>query len=62
MKVDVLTLFPEMFDGVFGASILGKAQTKGLVSLGVQPTSVIMRQISTIRSMMLLMVGVEAWC
>ncbi|WP_458126358.1 tRNA (guanosine(37)-N1)-methyltransferase TrmD [Paenibacillus sp. Z3-2] len=34
MKVDVLTLFPEMFDGVFGASILGKAQTKGLVSLG----------------------------
>jgi tRNA (guanine37-N1)-methyltransferase len=34
MKVDVLTLFPEMFDGVFGTSILGKAQTKGLVSLG----------------------------
>ncbi|KQY83090.1 tRNA (guanine-N1)-methyltransferase [Paenibacillus sp. Root52] len=33
MKVDVLTLFPEMFDGVFGTSILGKAQTKGLVSL-----------------------------
>ncbi|KAF4325652.1 hypothetical protein G195_000621 [Phytophthora kernoviae 00238/432] len=34
MKVDVLTLFPEMFEGVFGTSILGKAQTKGLVSLG----------------------------
>lgn len=34
MKVDVLTLFPEMFDGVFGTSILGKAQAKGLVSLG----------------------------
>ncbi|NUU76382.1 tRNA (guanosine(37)-N1)-methyltransferase TrmD [Paenibacillus xylanilyticus] len=33
MRVDVLTLFPEMFDGVFGTSILGKAQTKGLVSL-----------------------------
>ncbi|MDR6722353.1 tRNA (guanine37-N1)-methyltransferase [Paenibacillus amylolyticus] len=33
MKVDVLTLFPEMFGGVFGTSILGKAQTKGLVSL-----------------------------
>lgn len=33
MKVDVLTLFPEMFHGVFETSILGKAQTKGIVSL-----------------------------
>lgn len=33
MKVDVLTLFPEMFDGVFQSSILGKAAEKGIVSL-----------------------------
>lgn len=33
MRVDVLTLFPEMFDGVFGSSILGKAREKGIVSL-----------------------------
>ncbi|CAM2898104.1 tRNA (guanosine(37)-N1)-methyltransferase TrmD [Paenibacillus sediminis] len=33
MRVDVLTLFPEMFDGVFSSSILGKARDKGLVSL-----------------------------
>ena len=33
MRVDVLTLFPEMFAGVFGSSILGKAQGKGIVSL-----------------------------
>ncbi|MFF2482676.1 tRNA (guanosine(37)-N1)-methyltransferase TrmD [Paenibacillus sp. NPDC058071] len=33
MKIDVLTLFPEMFDGVFGASILGKAKEKGIVEL-----------------------------
>ncbi|MCC3381377.1 tRNA (guanosine(37)-N1)-methyltransferase TrmD [Paenibacillus farraposensis] len=33
MRVDVLTLFPEMFDGVFNASILGKARDKGIVSL-----------------------------
>lgn len=33
MKIDVLTLFPEMFEGVFGASILGKAKEKGIVSL-----------------------------
>lgn len=33
MRVDVLTLFPEMFEGVFGSSILGKANDKGIVSL-----------------------------
>ncbi|WP_163876930.1 tRNA (guanosine(37)-N1)-methyltransferase TrmD [Paenibacillus favisporus] len=33
MRVDVLTLFPEMLDGVFRTSILGKAQDKGIISL-----------------------------
>lgn len=33
MNVDVLTLFPEMMDGVFRTSILGKAQEKGIVNL-----------------------------
>ncbi|MDO3410724.1 tRNA (guanosine(37)-N1)-methyltransferase TrmD [Saccharibacillus sp. CPCC 101409] len=33
MRIDVLTLFPEMFEGVFGASILGKARDRGIVSL-----------------------------
>jgi tRNA (guanine37-N1)-methyltransferase len=33
MKIDVLTLFPAMFDGVFSSSILGKAKDKGLVEL-----------------------------
>ncbi|RKP55432.1 tRNA (guanosine(37)-N1)-methyltransferase TrmD [Cohnella endophytica] len=33
MRIDVMTLFPEMFDGVFGSSILGKARDKGIVSL-----------------------------
>ncbi|TMV52008.1 tRNA (guanosine(37)-N1)-methyltransferase TrmD [Paenibacillus mesophilus] len=32
MQIDVLTLFPAMFDGVFGSSILGKARDKGIVS------------------------------
>jgi tRNA (guanine37-N1)-methyltransferase len=43
MRVDVLTLFPEMFEGVFGSSILGKAREKGLVSL----TTVNFRDYST---------------
>ncbi|MCK0470730.1 tRNA (guanosine(37)-N1)-methyltransferase TrmD [Halalkalibacter sp. APA_J-10(15)] len=33
MKIDILTLFPEMFDGVFETSILKKAQQAGIVSL-----------------------------
>ena len=35
MRIDVLTLFPEMFEGVFSASILGKAREKGIVNLNV---------------------------
>lgn len=31
MKIQVITLFPEMFEGVFGASMLWKAQDKKLV-------------------------------
>jgi tRNA (guanine37-N1)-methyltransferase len=31
MKIDVLTLFPEMFEGVFGSSILKKAAEEGHV-------------------------------
>ncbi|WP_334073009.1 MULTISPECIES: tRNA (guanosine(37)-N1)-methyltransferase TrmD [Paenibacillus] len=33
MRMDVLTLFPEMFEGVFHSSILGKAREKGIVKL-----------------------------
>lgn len=35
MKIDVLTLFPEMFSGVFGHSILNKAAEKGAVQYNV---------------------------
>jgi len=31
MKIDILTLFPEMFEGVLGSSILKKAEEKGIV-------------------------------
>jgi len=35
VKIDILTLFPEMFDGVLNSSILGKAQEKGIVQFQV---------------------------
>lgn len=31
MRIDVLTLFPEMFTGVFGTSMLGRAAEKGIL-------------------------------
>jgi tRNA (guanine37-N1)-methyltransferase len=36
MKFEVLTLFPEMFAGVVGTSILKRAQAAGLVSVNVR--------------------------
>ncbi|MBI4617825.1 MAG: tRNA (guanosine(37)-N1)-methyltransferase TrmD, partial [Planctomycetes bacterium] len=33
MRIDVLTLFPRMFEGVLGESILKRAQERGLVSV-----------------------------
>ena len=35
MKIDILTLFPEMFVGPFSESILKRAQTKGLITIYV---------------------------
>ena len=35
MRIDILTLFPEMFPGPFGASIIKRAVDGGLVSLNV---------------------------
>jgi len=35
MKIDVLTPFPGMMEGIFGESILGRAQERGIVTLTV---------------------------
>lgn len=35
MKIDILTLFPEMFAGPFDASIIKRAESKGLIELSV---------------------------
>ncbi|MGE5543929.1 MAG: tRNA (guanosine(37)-N1)-methyltransferase TrmD, partial [Bacillota bacterium] len=31
MKIDILTLFPEMFEGPFTSSIIKRAREKGLL-------------------------------
>lgn len=35
MKIDILTLFPEMFEGPFSESIIRRAREKGLVDIGL---------------------------
>jgi tRNA (guanine37-N1)-methyltransferase len=35
VKIDILTLFPEMFDAVLKSSILGKAIEKGILRVGI---------------------------
>ncbi len=35
MKIDIITLFPEMFAGVFEASIIGRAREKGLIEINL---------------------------
>jgi tRNA (guanine-N1)-methyltransferase len=35
MKIDILTLFPEMFTGPFSASILKRAQDSGLIGINL---------------------------
>jgi tRNA (guanine37-N1)-methyltransferase len=35
MQIDILTLFPEMFDGVFAHSIISRAKKKGLVTIAL---------------------------
>ena len=33
MKINILTIFPDMFDSMFNTSILGRAQEKGLIEI-----------------------------
>src|SRR6266550_569091 len=35
MKIDIVTLFPEMVEPALGASMLGRARTRGLVDIRV---------------------------
>lgn len=35
MRIDVLTLFPRMFEGPMGESIIGKAREKGLLEINI---------------------------
>ena len=61
MKIDVLSLFPEMFAGVFGHSILKKAAERMLLSAIKLSIFVSMLIINIEQSMIILMVAVQGW-
>ena len=50
MKIDIMTLFPEMINAVMRESIIGRAQDR-VLSRSRQPTSAIMRSTSITRRM-----------
>ena len=33
MRIDILTLFPEMIEAILGESIIGRARKKGLIEI-----------------------------
>ena len=35
MQIDILSLFPEMFDGPMNSSMIGKAQENGILNIDV---------------------------
>ncbi|MEE1119490.1 MAG: tRNA (guanosine(37)-N1)-methyltransferase TrmD, partial [Bacteroidales bacterium] len=35
MRIDIITLFPDMFTEIFSQSILKRAQDKGLFEVGI---------------------------
>ena len=44
MKIDILTLFPDMFMPVLGRSITGRAIENGILNIGIHDKGVFIRQ------------------
>lgn len=60
MRIDILSLFPEMFGGVFGCSITKRAIEKNILDIQItNPREFAL--ISIIKLMIQLMVVVLAW-
>ena len=43
MKIDVLTLFPLMFDGFINESIIKRARDKGIVDINIHITNILIQ-------------------
>lgn len=60
MKIDYLTLFPEMFEGVLNHSILKRAQDKGIINVNTINFEIILL-ISIIKLMITHLVVAKVW-
>ena len=61
MKIDVLTLFPEMFRPVMESSMLGRAVAAGILQIKASPTYGSSAMTSTIRRMIIPSEAEAAW-
>ena len=61
MNIDVLTIFPEMFSGVLGQSMLKKAAEKQVLFTTMLSIFAIMLIINIKQWMIILMVAVLGW-
>ena len=60
MRIDVLTLFPEMFGPVIGGSILGRAAEKGIIDVRLTDIRD-SAMINTIKQMIILSEAEAEW-
>ena len=60
MRIDIITVLPEMIEGFFNCSIMKRAQNKGLQKY-IFITFVIMLKINTVGWMIILLVVLPEW-
>ena len=61
MKIEVVTLFPEMIRQALTHGVVGRALRRGLLSVGVEDPRVAYQRCRTARWMTVPMAAVRAW-
>ena len=60
MRIDIITVLPEMIEGFFNCSIMKRAQNKGLAEIHI-PICVTTLKINTAVSMIILLAALPEW-
>ena len=60
MRIDIITVLPEMIEGFFNCSIMKRAQDKGLAEIHIQ-IYVITPKINIVVSMIILLEDLPEW-
>ncbi len=60
MRIDIITVLPEMIEGFFNCSIMKRAQNKGLAEIHIHNLVIILK-INTVGWMIILLVVLPEW-